>query len=256
LLPGEPHLLSDASTYRCSSSSVSVYFVRVRNFDRRDTRKMPDAGFFRKLGLFVDSEFLGAATCARVVAEIRAARAEKGIVVGQREVRETGGAVDESGRKVWHAQISESTESEISDRMESLRPKLERHFNIRLSDREGPNFLRYDQGGFHKPHRDSRPSSPLEIRRRAVSVVVFLNPSVDSPATVDGYGGGELILYGLIDDPKWKRYGFTLDATPGLLIAYRSYEAHEIKPVKFGQRFSIVTWFLQDSSPPKPATAK
>lgn len=217
---------------------------------------MPDAGFFRKLGLFVDSEFLDAATCARVVAETRAARAEKGVVVGGREVRETGGAIDESGRKVWHAEITESTESEISDRLESLRPKLERHFNVRLCDREGPNFLRYDQGGFHAPHRDSRPSSPLEIRSRVVSVVVFLNPSVGNPGTVDGYGGGELILYGLIDDPKWKKYGFTLDATPGLLIAYRSYEAHEIKPVKFGQRFTIVTWFLRDSSQPKPTPTK
>jgi len=210
---------------------------------------MPDADFFRKLGLFVEPEFLDATTCSRVVAEARAAAAEKGIVVGRRDVRETGGGVDESGRKVWNAQIRGATESEISDRLDSLRPKLDRHFNVRLSDREGPYFLRYDEGGFHVPHRDSRPSSPLEIRRRAVSVVIFLNPSVHDPAIGDGYGGGELVLYSLIDDPQWKDYGFSVDATPGLLLAYRSYQAHEVSPVKFGQRFTIVAWFLQDASP-------
>jgi SM-20-related protein len=217
---------------------------------------MPDAGFFRRLGLFVDPEFLDAATCSRLVAETRAAPAEKGIVVGAREVREKGGAIDESGRKVWHTQIGRATELEISDRLDNLRPKLERHFNVCLGDREGPHFLRYDQGGFHVPHRDSRPSSPLEIRRRAVSVVVFLNSPVQDPAIADGHGGGELVLYDLLDDPKWKKYGFSVDATPGLLIAYRSDAAHEIRPVKFGQRFTIVTWFLQDPSRSNPATAK
>ena len=207
---------------------------------------MPDAEFFRKLGLFVEPEFLDTATCSRIVAETRTAVAEKGIVVGGREVRETGGGVDESARKVWNAQIRGATESEISDRLESLRPRLERHFNVRLSDREGPYFLRYDEGGFHVPHRDSRPSSPLEIRRREVSLVIFLNPSVHDPAIGDGYDGGELVLYGLIDEPKWKKFGFSLDATRGLLLAYRSYQAHEVRPVKFGQRFTIVAWFLQD----------
>ncbi|MGA7869918.1 MAG: 2OG-Fe(II) oxygenase [Candidatus Binatus sp.] len=209
---------------------------------------MPDAGLFRKLGLFVDAEFLDAATCARIVAETRAAAAEKGIVVGGRDVRELGGAVDESLRKVWHTQISAATELEISDRLEKVRPKLERHFNVRLSECEGPNFLRYGEGGFHVPHRDSRPTSPLEIHRRAVSVVVFLNPSVQDPALGYGYGGGELVLYGLIDDPKWQKFGFPLEATPGLLLAYDSNQKHEVRPVKFGERFTIVAWFLRDPS--------
>jgi predicted 2-oxoglutarate/Fe(II)-dependent dioxygenase YbiX len=209
---------------------------------------MLDAALFRKLGLFVEDEFLDAATCSRIVAETLAAPAEKSIVVGTREVREMGGGVDESSRKAWDAQIRGTTALEISDRLESLRPKLERHFNLRLADCEGPNFLKYEAGGFHGPHRDSRPSSPPEIRRRAVSVVVFLNPSVQDPANGDGYGGGELVLYGLVDDPKWQKFGFPIAATPGLLLAYQSYQMHEVKPVKFGQRYTIVAWFLRDSS--------
>ncbi len=209
---------------------------------------MLDVGLFRKLGLFVEPEFLDAATCARIVAETRAAPADRGIVVGGHEVREKGGAVDETSRKAWRAQIGGATELEISERLESLRPKLEPHFNVRLTDCEGPNFLRYDKGGFHVPHRDSRPGSPPEIRRRAVSAVIFLNPSVQVPAIGDGYGGGELVLYGLIDDPKWQKFGFPIDATAGLMVAYRSYQMHEIKPVMFGQRFSIVAWFLRPPS--------
>lgn len=208
---------------------------------------MSNADFFRKFGLFVEPEFLDSATCSRVIAETRTAAAEKGIVVGGRDVRETGGGVDESVRKVWNVQVRGATESEISDRLENLRPRLERHFDVRLTARQGPYFLRYDQGGFHVPHRDSRPSSPLEVRKRAVSLVVFLNPSVDDPVIGDGYGGGELFLYDLFDDPKLKDLGFSVEATPGLLLAYRSNQPHGISPVKFGQRFTIVAWFVRDT---------
>lgn len=209
---------------------------------------MLQADLLRKLGLFVEDEFLDGVTCSRIIAETRSAPAEKGIVVGAHAVREMGGGVDESSRKAWHAQVRDATEVEISDRLEHLLPKLERHFDVRLSDCEGPNFLRYEAGGFHVPHRDSRPGSPSEIRRRAVSVVIFLNSAVQDPAIGNGYGGGELVLYGLVDDPKWQKFGFPITATPGLLVAYRSYQMHEIKPIKFGQRYTIVAWLLQGPS--------
>jgi predicted 2-oxoglutarate/Fe(II)-dependent dioxygenase YbiX len=195
--------------------------------------------------VFVEPEFLDAATCARVVAEARMAAGEKGIVVGGDDVREKGGAVDESLRKVWYVQIPDATEREISRRLERLRPGLENHFKIPLRARQGPYFLRYDKGGFHSTHRDSRPTSPIEVRKREVSVVVFLNPSVNDPANGDGYGGGELFLYGLLDDPKLKNFGFSVEAKPGLLVAYRSKQTHGVSPVKFGQRYTIVAWFLQ-----------
>jgi predicted 2-oxoglutarate/Fe(II)-dependent dioxygenase YbiX len=204
---------------------------------------MPDAAFFRKLGLFLDDKFLDAAACARIVAELRAAPAERGTVVGGREVRESGGAVEENRRKVWNAQVQAATETEISDRLERVRPRLEAHFDVRLGERQGPHFLRYDEGGFHVPHSDVRPDSPPEIRNRAVSVVIFLNPLLKNPADGDGYCGGELVLYNLIDDPKWKGYGFPLEATTGLMLAYRSHETHEIRPVKSGRRFTIVAWY-------------
>jgi predicted 2-oxoglutarate/Fe(II)-dependent dioxygenase YbiX len=73
---------------------------------------------------------------------------------------------------------------------------------------------------------------------------------VQDPAIRDGYGGGELVLYGLIDDPKWQKFGFPIVATPGLLIAYRSNQMHEIKPIKFGQRYTIVAWLLQGPTQP------
>jgi predicted 2-oxoglutarate/Fe(II)-dependent dioxygenase YbiX len=207
---------------------------------------MSNADFFRKLGLFVEPEFLDPATCARVIAEARAAGGEKGIIVGSREVRDKGGAVDESLRKVSNVQVQGATESEISERLEGLRPGLENHFKISLRGRQGPYFLRYDEGGFHVPHRDSRPTSPIEVRKREVSIIVFLNPSASDPTSSDGYGGGELFLYGLFDDPKLKNFGFSVEGTPGLLLAYRSQLTHGVSPVKFGQRFTIVAWFLQD----------
>ena len=36
---------------------------------------------------------------------------------------------------------------------------------------------------------------------------------------------------------------FTLDPTPGMLVAFRSDILHEAQPVSFGKRYAIVTWF-------------
>jgi predicted 2-oxoglutarate/Fe(II)-dependent dioxygenase YbiX len=73
--------------------------------------------------------------------------------------------------------------------------------------------------------------------------VIFLNARSSVPAE-NRYGGGSLKFYALLDGPKWENCPFSLDAEPGLLIAFRSDTVHEVEPVTFGQRFTIVTWFL------------
>ncbi len=46
-----------------------------------------------------------------------------------------------------------------------------------------------------------------------------------------------------MEGPQWDKCGFALEAEPGLLIAFRSDTSHEVRPVTFGERFTIVTWF-------------
>lgn len=58
-----------------------------------------------------------------------------------------------------------------------------------------------------------------------------------------------LKFYGLLDGPEWSRCGFALKPVPGMVVAFPTWVPHEVEPVTFGNRFTIVTWFLG------PATA-
>ncbi len=70
---------------------------------------------------------------------------------------------------------------------------------------------------------------------------MFLNESGAPP--VGAYTGGQLILYGLIDDPHWKDVGFPVEPETGLLVAFRSRVVHEVTAVTAGCRLSVVNWF-------------
>jgi SM-20-related protein len=84
--------------------------------------------------------------------------------------------------------------------------------------------------------------------QRRVSIVIFLSSSVQDTEQ-EGYGGGELAFYGLLKGPHWEDCAFTLDASPGLMIAFRPDVFHEVRPVTFGERLTIVAWFTNDLSP-------
>ena len=98
-------------------------------------------------------------------------------------------------------------------------------------------------GGFYAPHTDGTRDSHATIQHRRVSVVVFLNTESDQPAK-DCYGGGKLTFHGILNEAQWANCAFSLDPHPGLLVAFRSDLLHEVKRVTFGQRFTIVSWFL------------
>jgi len=167
------------------------------------------------------------------------AESERGAIVlpdGQGEI------VDEDVRKVLSIKAEGPLRSMVWDTIWNLKPSLEDHFNVHLRGSEPPVFLRYGRGAFYRPHKDCDPKSPACTRNRRVSVVIFLNRWSNDPAK-DAYGGGALTFYGLLDGPTWGNCPLPLLAEPGLLVAFRSDTLHEVCPVTFGQRFTIVTWF-------------
>lgn len=111
---------------------------------------------------------------------------------------------------------------------------------MQAADCESPQYLIYRPGDFFKPHSDSGKSD--EVRHRLVSAVIFLNRGSQEPAE-GAYGGGELTFYGLMKGEQWDKCAFSLQAEPGLLIAFPSDMWHEVKPVLHGQRFTAVSWF-------------
>ena len=200
---------------------------------------MPKPAFFSSLGLFIETDFLDVADRMRIQKEITFAQVEKAAVFGRNPER---GTVDENVRKTLSANVEESTATFVWERLRQLKPKIENHFHLSLSGLEMPHFLNYQQGAFYKAHRDSNPQSLPSVSHRRISVVIFLNGSSSEPLP-SCYGGGALKLYGLVSGPEWEKCGLPVEAEPGLLVGFPSEMLHEVEPVTFGQRFTIVSWF-------------
>lgn len=202
--------------------------------------QVPPPDFFRKRGFLVKTAFLDRGTCADLCADARAARALPAeIISGPR------GLVDPTIRHTWEVTLTTERAGDVASRIAELRAELADHFHVPLSGCEGASFLIYRPGGFYRPHRDrsfSDIEAAADARERRVTVVVFLNALSADPGPGE-YAGGALTFYGLVADPAWREYGFVLDPTPGLLVAFRSDIFHEVSPVTAGERCTVVAWF-------------
>ncbi|SRR2546421_149413 len=186
-----------------------------------------------KFGIFITEDFLDAGWCgdlrtaASVTAMDQAAVYTKGVI-----------RVDEAVRRTKSAKIIEPAASGLKARLLDLKPSLEAHFNLTLKDCNEPHLLVYREGDFFNPHRDNN-RDPTE---RRVSVVIFLNRESKEIAP-DCYGGGSLVFYELMDDPRCKEIGFPVVGKEGLLVAFAADRIHGVTPVTYGERLTIVTWF-------------
>ncbi len=201
---------------------------------------MPGSDFFRHLGLFVIEGFLDSAECERLRVEIDTSSAEPARITrhGQDDL------VDGDYRRAKVAKITKSTKSLLGARLHRLQPQIAQHFRLTLADYEGPQFLAYDPGCFFRAHNDSNshPDAADYIKSRRISLVLFLNTESREPA--EGcYGGGQLTLYGLLEGAHWEKCPLPVKGETGLLVAFRADLTHEVKPVTFGRRYTVVTWF-------------
>ena len=201
---------------------------------------MPSLNMFARLGLFMAPGFLDTELCTQFRSELR--------VSTQRQTNIIGGgvnAVNENIRSSKYGTVSTPTSTTVHARLLALKPELENHFNVRLSGCEKPSFLVYRAGDFQLAHRDRSddPCDPAFIRQRQLSAIIFLNNCVEVPGE-DTYGGGAFTFYGLLPGPRWTKCGLPFIGEAGLLMVFRSNEAHEVKPVTFGERYTIVAWFF------------
>ena len=156
--------------------------------------------------------------------------------------------IDESIRRACAGEVGEKTLRLVEKPLEVLKSMLEEHFQVTLSHYETPSFLAYGVGDYYRPHRDSRRDGrgDSNTRNRKVSVVVFLNEP--SNQEVNGcYGGGELTFFGLLKAPGTEARGLPLAGEKGLLVAFRSDLLHQVTPVTYGERFTMVTWYASPS---------
>jgi SM-20-related protein len=190
-----------------------------------------------RLGVFLAEDFLEMSQCREVVQEMRSATPEDAeVYTGDRE------ELEQSLRRAKRLKPTRSVRRLLEDRLEPLRPQLEKTFSVSLRGFEPPQFLAYGPGHFHQPHRDTSPDASEAIAQRKVSLVAFLNDQSEDPQ--DGcYSGGSLLLAGLLPGPGGDERAVPVAPPAGSAVAFRSDTAHEVKTVTHGERFTIVTWF-------------
>ena len=200
---------------------------------------MVDARFLSRLGLFVKEDFLSAHTCAEYINLARQTPATRAMVADGDKIM-----LDEETRRTYDVHVGNAAKEAVYSTLLSVRSDLENHFGVQLKDCIYPAFLSYRVGDFFHRHPDNTGNAdlPESIKRRKVSVVVFLNDH-DEQNSPETFAGGELTFYGLMSDPRLENKGLPLRSKAGLLVAFRSDLKHEVRPVTHGERFTVVSWF-------------
>lgn len=196
-------------------------------------RDMADSAVWPNL--FVVKQFLDFRTCEEILAEMRAAPGDAATVYG----RTSSGAVEQGVRQTLRIRPSAFTVESVVHRLMGVKPVVEQHFAVGLSECEDPQFLRYREGDFFVAHQDGNTGlTRLDTERRLVSTVIFLSHESDSPQP-GAHCGGSLLFTDLRTAEKFRVVG-----ERGMLVAFRSETTHEITPVTHGERYSIVSWYM------------
>src|SRR5712672_2970471 len=181
-------------------------------------------------------DFLDAAACAELQAELRQAGGGRATVVGQ----SAAASVQPLVRSTTRAAVPPATRKRVLRLLEARRVTIEQHFGLALGPCEEPQFLRYQPGDFFVAHQDG--NTPLifdQSRFRRVSVVIFLSRHSEGPSP-DTYGGGSLVFHGRYPDLSLR---VPVAPSPGTLLAFRAESTHEVTAVTHGERITIVSWY-------------
>lgn len=143
----------------------------------------------------------------------------------------------EDVRRASHIEVPPAIFELIDAHLDAQRDAVGAFFDLPLEGREGVTLLRYDAGGFYKPHVDRAYLAAWPpAARRALTVILFLESSrVADPA--GSFTGGVLRLFPDGGEP--------VEIVPrrGMLVAFPADTMHEVSPVIGGHRDTVVDWF-------------
>jgi predicted 2-oxoglutarate/Fe(II)-dependent dioxygenase YbiX len=155
------------------------------------------------------------------------------------EILEESVALDADVRRAAHVEVADPVLAMVERCLDAQREAVGAFFGCSLRSREGVSLLRYEAGGFYRPHVDRAqvPSWPAAWHR-TLTVVLFLN----SAREIDpggGFSGGLLRLL--------PRDAESIGVLPkrGRLVAFAADLPHEVTPVAGGRRDTVVDWFRE-----------
>jgi predicted 2-oxoglutarate/Fe(II)-dependent dioxygenase YbiX len=181
--------------------------------------------------IFIAADVLDATACRRVQAAMDAGTGEEAEVLAD-EIE-----LQEDVRRATLIDVADAVLEMVEATLDSLRAPIAQFYDVVLQSREGTGFLRYETGGFYKPHVDRAdvPSWP-QTARRQITIVLFLESSrhVDPSG---GFSGGVLRLFPEDSEP--------IEIVPrvGTLVAFPASMPHEVTRITSGRRDTVVDWF-------------
>jgi predicted 2-oxoglutarate/Fe(II)-dependent dioxygenase YbiX len=181
--------------------------------------------------IFISPDVMDAPTCRRVQAAMDAGTPEPA------EVLADGFEIQDDVRRATQIEVADTVLAMVDATLDAVRIPIASFYRLVLQSREGASFLRYETGGFYRPHIDRAhvPSWPL-TERRQITAILFLESARDVEPS-GGFNGGVLRLFP--DD------GAPIDIVPkaGTLVAFPASMRHEVTRVTSGRRDTIVDWF-------------
>ena len=181
--------------------------------------------------IFIAADVLDAPACRLVQAAMDDGTPEDA------EVLADGFELQEDVRRASQIDIADTVLAMVDATLDAVRIPIASFYGLALQSREGAGFLRYESGGFYKPHVDRAhvPSWPL-AERRQVTIVMFLESSREAEPS-GGFRGGVLRLFPDEGEP--------IEIVPkgGTLVAFPAEMPHEVTRVTAGRRDTIVDWF-------------
>jgi SM-20-related protein len=193
-------------------------------------RVFPGAG----VRVFIAERAMDDETCRRVQAAMDAGVREPS------EVIEGDMTVADDVRRASHVEVPDDVFALIDAHLEAQRDAIGAFFGQPAGAREGVSLLRYEPGGFYKPHVDRGELAAWPpAARRAWTVVLFLESSREADPA-GRFSGGVLRLF-----PDGAA---AVDLVPrrGMLVAFPADTVHEVLPVVDGVRDTVVDWFAFD----------
>ena len=181
--------------------------------------------------IFIAPGVLDALACRRVQAAMDVGTPEEA------EVLDDGFEIQDEVRRATLVDVVDAVLEMVEATLDEIRVPIASFYGLTLECREGASILRYETGGFYRPHVDRAhvPSWPL-TERRQVTVVLFLESAREAEPT-GGFSGGILRLFPDEGDP--------IEIIPkgGTLVAFPAGMRHEVTRVTAGRRDTIVDWF-------------
>jgi predicted 2-oxoglutarate/Fe(II)-dependent dioxygenase YbiX len=183
------------------------------------------------LRIFIAEDVVDAHICQRVQAAMDTGTPEEA------EVLSDDFEVQEDVRRASQIDVADTVLAMVDATLDAVRLPIASFYELALGSREGASFLRYETGGFYKPHVDRAevPSWPLTARRQ-ITIVLFLE-SAREREPLGGFSGGVLRL--LPEDAA----PIEIVAKRGMLVAFPASMRHQVTRVTSGRRDTIVDWF-------------